>query len=744
MRVLHPARRAVLIAALAAAPAIPPHDRALATQPSLTQALPDDGWLVLENVDLNDISRVERQYPVDFAAYLARLLIAWEPVTRRWWENRQAEAAAFAPASDIRIDTPFAELGVERQQYYCRTKFQSLTASVLVGLGKFRGADGLNHLVSNLRARYGRSMQQKRQLAVLLSLLGDLQPVDEIRALVGEADDAQVKELQIDSPIRGFSAQPPRLLAAAPPTKYGRQANLRAILERSGRWLSTRVVDGGHGYKDGEDPVVSLSIEPTLDKGRPAAFKATIINGSVVAVQIVDAGEGYSNREDEVELFIAPPAASRNDPDANPARATVLPEYQLVGGEVLDGGAGYSADEPPIVDVISDSVMDLPKIKIATVVSDRMGALSPVELAALEERYARNPIGLDVPSSGPPTLLPNSVVPVRASSSSSSASIYSLPIRLAPGTFGVPSETPVEYQTPLTLDAAAKIFLCGAACSSTAHTALVPIDVVKTRMQAEPGVYSNALDCTRRVLADEGMESFLQGGFATFLGYALAGSLSFGGVEVFGRAIRSAAGPGNALLFSTPYLILASVVATTLCATAICPFESIRILSVRTGESSQEVARRIFKEKQALQLFTGFPSLLLKEIPFVVAKFVVFESVSVALLSAFPELRLSGAASIFSGAFSGVVAALLSQPADTVFTIANDGAGMSLTNAFDQIKKKPSLILEGLGARLVFGALLVSLQFFLYTSLRRLLDVSASDLTLVWDALSVLGSDPAR
>ena len=69
----------------------------------------------------------------------------------------------------------------------------------------------------------------------------------------------------------------------------------------------------------------------------------------------------------------------------------------------------------------------------------------------------------------------------------------------------------------------------------------------------------------------------------TAAGYALAGSLSFGLLEVFSRAINDLAGPGNALFFSTPLLALSSAMATAVCATAVCPFEAVRILAVRSG-----------------------------------------------------------------------------------------------------------------------------------------------------------------
>ena len=58
--------------------------------------------------------------------------------------------------------------------------------------------------------------------------------------------------------------------------------------------------------------------------------------------------------------------------------------------------------------------------------------------------------------------------------------------------------------------------------------------------------------------------------------------------------------------------------------------------------------------------------------------------------------------------------------------------------AVGDIAERPALILQGLTPRLLFGVLLVSLQFLFYTNLRSAFGVSKADLTLVFDALSIL------
>ena len=74
----------------------------------------------------------------------------------------------------------------------------------------------------------------------------------------------------------------------------------------------------------------------------------------------------------------------------------------------------------------------------------------------------------------------------------------------------------------------------------------------------------------------EGAAGFAQGIGATVAGYAIAGSLSFGLLELFSRGLREVVGPGNALFFGTVLIALSSVLATTVRATVVCPFEAVR------------------------------------------------------------------------------------------------------------------------------------------------------------------------
>lgn len=345
----------------------------------------------------------------------------------------------------------------------------------------------------------------------------------------------------------------------------------------------------------------------------------------------------------------------------------------------------------------------------------------------------------------PLPLLPPDLLPVRTSSF---PPVYTLPIPIPSGAFGTRADAPpVEKIAKLSALEWGRIFFAGAICSSTAHTALVPIDVVKTALQQDGGAtYDGPIECAKGLVDKDGPGALLRGAAPTVAGYAVAGAVAFGFVELLQATFRTAAGPGNALLYASPLLALSSVFATGLCATAVCPFEAVRIQSVQSGQPGSETLREILRAEGLAGLFRGIAPLLLKEVPFVVTKFVTFDFASTFLAATVDNAgwastpELVTLLTIVSGAVAGIAAVAVSQPADAVFTLTNDGGGRTLASAVAQVRERPALIAQGLSARLLFGMLLVTLQFYFFTTVREALGVSKSDITLVWDALAPLRS----
>lgn len=62
---------------------------------------------------------------------------------------------------------------------------------------------------------------------------------------------------------------------------------------------------------------------------------------------------------------------------------------------------------------------------------------------------------------------------------------------------------PVEKERPLDASVFLRFAACGALCGSTAHAALIPIDVVKTKMQAEPKKYPDVVSTFNTLVKEE-------------------------------------------------------------------------------------------------------------------------------------------------------------------------------------------------------------------------------------------------
>ena len=539
-----PSRRTALLASLSvcALPNLPAHSEV--------------GWTPLQKMSVrvqrSALRTVESEYSTQFSAYLARILITWEPVTRRFWEDRQREGDAFE--MDAQVYGRARELGTERRDEYLAARFSSLVTSVEVGLENFEGRQGASKLAASLAARYT-SGPQKRALAQLLAMIEPpQQPTEAIAALVGEADQAKLLSLRLETPGGGYGPTPPEVTVAPPPTSSGRAARAAVQMAPAGRWRDVRVRDGGSGYAEGE--VVRVEAAPPAEAGGARArVQAVVRNGSVAQLLLLDPGSGYSAAELQGEegprLRIAPPAQGGQAGRGQTRRATgaLLPEYSVASVELVEAGSGYNADEPPTVTIAPPPPLEgadtaarsrRKGARASATLSARSGAvLSPIELAELDRALFRAATAGQL--DGRPRLLPPSLVPARRDRTSgdramgNASAAYQLGVRVPAGAFGARASAPVQWVPPLQLEETAKIFLAGGLCSASAHTLLVPLDVVKTRLQTEPGRYAGPLECATTVYNDEGAAAFAQGVGATAVGYLVAGSLSFGLFEVFSR-----------------------------------------------------------------------------------------------------------------------------------------------------------------------------------------------------------------
>ncbi|KAK9762108.1 mitochondrial phosphate carrier protein [Basidiobolus ranarum] len=282
----------------------------------------------------------------------------------------------------------------------------------------------------------------------------------------------------------------------------------------------------------------------------------------------------------------------------------------------------------------------------------------------------------------------------------------------------------------------ARFAFAGAVCCGVTHGALTPVDVVKTRIQLEPTVYNKGMVAGfRHIIKNEGAGALLTGFGPTFSGYFLQGALKFGGYELWKKNFIDILGIETASNNRTAIYLASSAIAEFFADIALCPLEATRIRLVSQPSFATGLFSgfsKILKEEGiARGFYSGFGPICFKQIPYTMAKFVVYERAAEYIygtLSTPKELLSSGAhtgVNLTSGLIAGICAAIVSQPADTLLSKINKqkGAAGSVTSRLIGLSKELGVkgLFIGLGPRIVMVGALTSLQFAIYGDIKRVL-----------------------
>lgn len=264
------------------------------------------------------------------------------------------------------------------------------------------------------------------------------------------------------------------------------------------------------------------------------------------------------------------------------------------------------------------------------------------------------------------------------------------------------------------------------------------------QIQTDPKRYPGVVQSFKRVWKEQGLEGFFRGWAPTFLGFFLWGGISYALTEFLRRTFTGLAG-ADATSLEVPIILLSSGVASIFGSFTLCPFEAVRIRSVAQPDYAPnivEVLNRMVREEGVKTLFSAVPVFLVKEIPFAMAKFTVFDLSTAWLYDQFPaateDLQLSLLVSLAGGTLGGFAAAVVSNPADvTISEMKKAKSDVSPMQAFNVVLDRggPKALFAGLPLRLVFYALIVSLQFLVYDAVRFALGIGSDDLKLYLDVL---------
>jgi len=277
-----------------------------------------------------------------------------------------------------------------------------------------------------------------------------------------------------------------------------------------------------------------------------------------------------------------------------------------------------------------------------------------------------------------------------------------------------------------------KAAVAGGLCCSVTHGAVCPIDVVKTRIQLNPQAYPNGMiSAFRSIIAAEGAGALSTGLGATAAGYFVQGWFKFGGVEFFKINIAQRLGERAAWENRTGIYLASAAMAEFIADLFLCPLEAVRIRSVSDSSFPKGLLpgmSKMLSSDGVLGFYAGLGPILFKQIPYTMAKFAVQGKAAEAMYSSMgkqpSQLSQSSnvAVSLGSGVIAGVVAAVVSHPADTLLSKINKagagGSGSTASRLINIAKEMGfvKLCLTGLGARCVMIGTLTAGQFGIFDS----------------------------
>jgi len=271
--------------------------------------------------------------------------------------------------------------------------------------------------------------------------------------------------------------------------------------------------------------------------------------------------------------------------------------------------------------------------------------------------------------------------------------------------------------------------LCGLggvlSCGIT-HTMVVPLDLVKCRIQVDPAKYKGVFNGFKVTLREDGARGLAKGWAPTFFGYSAQGLCKFGFYEVFKVIYSGILGEEASYVYRTWLYLGASASAEFIADIALSPMEAAKVKIQTTpgfANTLREAWPRIMREEGMTGFYKSLVPLWMRQIPYTMMKFACFEK-TVELLYKHvvpkPRAECSKAEQLVvtfaAGYIAGVFCAIVSHPADTVVSKLNQEKG---STALDAARKLGFAgMWKGLMPRIVMIGTLTAAQWFIYDAFK--------------------------
>eukprot|EP00029_Vermamoeba_vermiformis_P004098 TRINITY_DN14630_c0_g1_i1.p1 TRINITY_DN14630_c0_g1~~TRINITY_DN14630_c0_g1_i1.p1 ORF type:complete len:335 (-),score=33.06 TRINITY_DN14630_c0_g1_i1:46-1050(-) len=294
------------------------------------------------------------------------------------------------------------------------------------------------------------------------------------------------------------------------------------------------------------------------------------------------------------------------------------------------------------------------------------------------------------------------------------------------------------------LDFYLRTAMAGGICASAAHTVLVPIDVVKTRIQINPADYTSFSSAVKKIRLEEGTRGLFLGFGPTTLGYIIQGGAKFGFFELFKNTISAKLGSETAEKYKSLVYMSSSAAAEVIASISLCPWEAIRIRMVSQPDLFKNLnaisgTKMVYKQEGLAGLYKGLGPLCFKQLPYTITQLTVFSYIvdhfygsvlplvsskkSKDDLTSHQQLGVSTSV----GFVAGFISAITSHPADTVLSIINAKAKGVKSELAARMPNSVGGILRtlgwkgvwlGLGTRCMMVGSLSAVMFLVYDSVK--------------------------
>lgn len=157
---------------------------------------------------------------------------------------------------------------------------------------------------------------------------------------------------------------------------------------------------------------------------------------------------------------------------------------------------------------------------------------------------------------------------------------------------------------------------------------VVPLDLVKCRLQVDAAKYKSVFNGFRVTLAEDGIKGLSKGWTPTFFGYSMQGLCKFGLYEVFKVYYANAIGEENAYVYRTMLYLAASASAEFFADIALSPMEAAKV-RIQTMPGFANTLREALPKMTASEgvsaFYKGLVPLWMRQIPYTMMKFACFE-----------------------------------------------------------------------------------------------------------------------